>query len=96
VGPRTGPDVSEEQKILFPLPKIEPRFLSVAVRNLVTVIPVDTHESAGRNKLPSASTVRDATLCTSVQETQSQVLLIFPLLMFMKGPMTARSYSRNK
>jgi len=77
VGPRTGPDVLEEQKILSPLLKIEPRFLGVPVRNLVTVIPVDTYESAVRNKLPSASTVQDATICPSVPETLSQVLLIF-------------------
>ena len=75
MGPRTGPDVLEEQKILSPLPKIETRFPGVPVRNLVTVIPVDTYESAVRNKLPSASTLQDATLCPSVSETLSQVLL---------------------
>ena len=76
MGPRTGPDVLEEQKIPSPLPKIETRFLGVPVRNLVPVIPVDTYESAVRNKLPSTSTPQHATPCP-VPETLSQALLFF-------------------
>jgi hypothetical protein len=88
VDPRTGPDVLEEQKILSPLPKIETRFLGVPVRNLVTVIPVDTYESAIRKKLPSASILQDAALsfCTTDTVTSPAV---FPVLKFMKGLMTA-------